>query len=137
MTNVYQDPALPPEWVSCSRTFRLPPSSSPSNRMSGAVSQLAKRIIPLFDRVLVQRVAAETKTKGGLFIPEAAQSKALEGTVVAVGPGAREQATGATLPMSVKVGDRVLLPEFGGSKLEMEGEEFQVFRESDIVARLS
>ena len=56
--------------------------------------------------------------------------------VVAVGPGARSE-SGATLPMSVTVGDKVLLPEFGGAKLEMDGEEFQLFRESDLVAKLS
>jgi len=100
------------------------------------VSGVAKRIIPLFDRVLIQRVAAETKTKGGLLIPEKAQTKGLEGVVVAVGPGARAE-SGSTIPMSVTVGDKVLLPEFGGSKVEMEGEEFQMFRETDIVAKLS
>jgi len=100
------------------------------------VSGVAKRIMPLFDRVLIQRAAAETKTKGGLYIPEKAQTKGLEGVVVAVGPGARAD-SGETIPMSVGVGDKVLLPEFGGSKLEMEGEEFQMFRETDIVAKLS
>ena len=85
---------------------------------------------------IVQRAAAETKTKGGLYIPEKAQTKGLEGVVVAVGPGARTD-SGESIPMSVGVGDKVLLPEFGGSKLEMEGEEFQMFRETDIVAKLS
>jgi len=56
--------------------------------------------------------------------------------VVAVGPGARAE-SGDTIPMSVGVGDKVLLPEYGGSKIEMEGEEFQMFRETDIVAKLS
>ena len=56
--------------------------------------------------------------------------------MVAVGPGGRSE-SGATLPMSVAVGDKVLLPEFGGAKLEVEGEEFQLFRESDLVAKLS
>eukprot|EP00092_Neocalanus_flemingeri_P007288 GFUD01007870.1.p1 GENE.GFUD01007870.1~~GFUD01007870.1.p1 ORF type:complete len:104 (+),score=34.78 GFUD01007870.1:61-372(+) len=101
-----------------------------------AVSAVAKKILPLFDRVLIQRAAAETKTKGGLYIPEKAQSKGLEAVVVAVGPGARAE-SGASIPMSVAVGDKVLLPEFGGSKIEMEGEEFQMFRETDIVAKLS
>ena len=55
---------------------------------------------------------------------------------MAVGPGARSE-SGATIPMSVAVGDKVLLPEFGGAKLELEGEEFQLFRESDLVAKLS
>jgi len=100
------------------------------------VSAAAKRILPLFDRVLIQRAAAETKTKGGLLIPEKAQAKVNEGLVVAVGPGSRSE-SGATIPMSVAVGDKVLLPEFGGAKLELEGEEFQLFRESDLVAKLS
>ena len=83
-----------------------------------------------------QRAAVETKTKGGLLIPEKAQSKQNEGTVVAVGPGARSDA-GATVPMCVAVGDKVLLPDFGGSKIEVDGEEFQMFRETDLVARLN
>jgi len=104
--------------------------------MSGAAAAVAKRIMPLFDRVLVQRVAAETKSKGGILIPEKAQTKGLEATVVAVGPGARNEA-GTHIPMAVSVGDRVLLPEFGGAKVEMEGVELQLFREMDIVAKLS
>ena len=70
------------------------------------------------------------------MIPEKAQSKTNEGFVVAVGPGARTDA-GETVPMSVTVGDKVLLPEFGGSKIEVDGEEFQMFRETDLVARLN
>merc|ERR1712122_183183 len=82
------------------------------------VSAVAKRIVPLFDRVLIQRAAVETKTWGGLLIPEKAQPKQNEGTVVAVGPGARSDA-GDTVPMCVAVGDKVLLPDFGGSKIEV------------------
>merc|ERR1712079_859388 len=100
------------------------------------VSAVAKRVVPLFDRVLIQRAAAETKTKGGLLIPEKAQAKTNEAVVVAVGPGARTEA-GSTVPMTVAVGDKVLFPEFGGNKIEVDGEEFQMFRETDIVARLS
>jgi chaperonin GroES len=98
---------------------------------------VAKRIMPLFDRVLVQRAVAETKTKGGLIIPEAAQKSPLEATVVAAGPGARNASTGETIPMSVAVGDRVLMPEWGSNKLEMDGQEFHVIRETDIVAKLA
>eukprot|EP00088_Acartia_fossae_P004737 TRINITY_DN12041_c0_g1_i1.p3 TRINITY_DN12041_c0_g1~~TRINITY_DN12041_c0_g1_i1.p3 ORF type:complete len:105 (-),score=42.78 TRINITY_DN12041_c0_g1_i1:656-970(-) len=104
--------------------------------MSSAAATIAKRIVPLFDRVLVQRLAAETKSKGGILIPEKAQTKGLEATVMAVGPGVRTEA-GNHLPMAVQVGDKVLLPEFGGAKIEMEGTEFQIFREADIVAKLS
>ena len=100
------------------------------------VSAVARRIAPLADRVLIQRAAAERKTKGGLLIPETAQAKTNEGLVVAVGPGARSD-SGLSLPPSVAVGDRVLLPEFTGVKLEVEGEEFQMFRESDLLAKLS
>ena len=100
------------------------------------VSAAARRISPLFDRVLVQRAMAERKTKGGLLIPEAAQAKTNEGVVVAVGPGGRAD-SGLSLPLTVAVGDRVLLPELGGIKLEVDGEEFQMFRETDLVAKLS
>ena len=65
---------------------------------------------------IVQRIAAETKSKGGILIPEKAQAKTLEATVMAVGPGMRNEA-GAHIPMAVQVGDKVLLPEFGGSKV--------------------
>ena len=84
----------------------------------------------------LQRSLAQTKTAGGLFIPEKAQAKVNEAVVVAVGPGRRDE-RGAILPMAVAVGDTVMLPEYGGSKVEVDGEEFHVFRETDIVARLN
>ena len=100
--------------------------------MSGAV----KRFLPLFDRVLVRRLEAVTTSRGGILIPEKAQKRSEEGEVVAVGPGARP-AEGAHLAMAVAVGDKVLLPGFGGSKVELEGQEYQLFRESDIVAKIT
>ncbi|KAK0166983.1 hypothetical protein PV327_004438 [Microctonus hyperodae] len=97
---------------------------------------IAKRVIPLLDRVLVQRAEAITKTKGGIVIPEKVQQKVLQASVVAVGPGARNEA-GKHVPLSVKVGDIVLLPEYGGTKVQLEDEkEFHLFRESDILAKL-
>merc|ERR1712045_130966 len=101
-----------------------------------SVSGSLKRFIPLFDRILVQRVEAATRTKGGIIIPEKSQGKVLEGTVVAAGPGARNE-KGDTVPMSVQVGDKVLLPEFGGSKIEIEAKEYTILRESDIVAKFA
>lgn len=95
-----------------------------------------KRFLPMMDRVLVQRVEAATKTKGGILIPEKAQSKVLEGTVVAAGPGARSS-DGKTIPNSLAVGDRVLLPEFGGAKIELDDKEYTLFREVDIVAKFA
>ena len=82
-----------------------------------------------------QRAVAETKTKGGLLIPETAQKSGLEATVVAAGPGVRLP-SGEVAPMSVAVGDKVLLPEWGSNKIEMDGEEFHILRESDIIAKL-
>jgi len=102
-----------------------------------SVASVAKRIMPLFDRVLVQRLAPETRTKGGILIPEKAQAKGLEATVVAVGPGFRNLESGHHIPMEVRVGDKVLLPEFGGNKLEMDGNEFHMYREADIVAKIN
>ncbi|XP_011301778.1 10 kDa heat shock protein, mitochondrial isoform X2 [Fopius arisanus] len=98
---------------------------------------VAKRVIPLLDRVLIQRAEAVTKTKGGIIIPEKAQAKVLRGTVVAIGPGSRNE-SGQHVPLSVKVGDTVLLPEYGGTKVNLEDDEkeFHLFRESDILAKL-
>merc|ERR1739848_535814 len=100
------------------------------------VSGSLKRFLPMFDRILVQRADAVTKTKGGIIIPEKAQGKVLEGTVVAAGPGARNE-NGDTVPMSVQVGDKVMLPEFGGSKIEIEAKEYTLLRESDIMAKFA
>ena len=90
----------------------------------------------MFDRILVQRADAITKTKGGIIIPEKAQGKVLEGTVIAAGPGARNE-KGETVPMSIQVGDQVLLPEYGGTKIEIEAKEYTLLREADIVAKFA
>ncbi|XP_073947464.1 10 kDa heat shock protein, mitochondrial [Choristoneura fumiferana] len=97
----------------------------------------AKRLIPLLDRVLIKRAEAVTKTAGGIVIPEKAQSKVLQGEVVAVGPGSRKD-NGDFVPLLVKVGDRVLLPEYGGTKVTLDNEEkeYHLFRESDILAKI-
>uniref|UniRef100_A0A914WSF6 10 kDa heat shock protein, mitochondrial n=1 Tax=Plectus sambesii TaxID=2011161 RepID=A0A914WSF6_9BILA len=93
-----------------------------------------KQFTPLFDRVLVERFAPELKTKGGIMIPEKAHGKVLEATVLAAGPGGRGE-NGHVHPMSVKAGDRVLLPEYGGTKVIMEDKEYFIFRESDIMGK--
>lgn len=100
----------------------------------------AKRLIPLFDRVLVQKAEAVAKTKGGIVIPEKGQSKVLKGTVVAVGPGHKND-TGGYTPLEIKVGDNVLLPEYGGRKIKLEtgeqdSKEYHIFREEEILAKL-
>lgn len=95
-----------------------------------------KRIIPLLDRILIQRAEALTTSKGGIVIPETAQTKVSQGTIVAVGPGARNK-NGDLIPISLNVGDKVLLPEFGGTKVKLDDDkEYQLFRETDILAKL-
>uniref|UniRef100_A0A1B6CL78 10 kDa heat shock protein, mitochondrial n=1 Tax=Clastoptera arizonana TaxID=38151 RepID=A0A1B6CL78_9HEMI len=101
-----------------------------------SLAAAAKRLLPLFDRVLILKAEPVTKTKGGIFIPEKSQGKVLQGTVVAVGPGIRND-KGDLVPLQVQVGDKVLLPEYGGTKVELEeNKEFHLFRESDILAKL-
>ncbi|EDW19165.2 10 kDa heat shock protein, mitochondrial [Drosophila mojavensis] len=98
-----------------------------------------KKIIPMLDRILIQRAEALTKTKGGIVLPEKSVGKVLEGTVIAVGPGTRNATTGSHIPIGVKEGDRVLLPEFGGTKVQLDSDdkkELFLFRESDILAKL-
>merc|ERR1712086_90765 len=101
----------------------------------GTTKRMAARFKPLFDRVLVQRAAQATKSTGGILLPESALAKVNEATVVAVGPGKFSQ-TGTVVPMSVSVGDKVLLPEYGGSPLKLDEEEYHVFRDEDIVGIL-
>ncbi|KAG7214187.1 hypothetical protein KM043_001533 [Ampulex compressa] len=104
--------------------------------MATATAAAIKRLVPLFDRVLVKRAEAVTKTKGGIVLPEKAQAKVLQATVVAIGPGTRNE-KGEHVPLSIKVGDVVLLPEYGGTKVELEeNKEYHLFRESDILAKL-
>merc|ERR1712002_341453 len=102
--------------------------------MRKVLPTMSRVLTPFADRVLVQRLVPETTTKSGILLPEKSVGKVNEGTVVAVGEGARNQ-DGAVIPMNVEVGDNVLLPEFGGTKLELDQEEFMLFRESDLLGK--
>ena len=86
---------------------------------------------PLHDRVLVKRIEAETKSAGGIIIPDAAQKKPIEGEVLAVGNGARDQ-NGQVCALDVKVGDRVLFGTWSGTEVKVGGQELLVMKESDI-----
>ncbi|KAI9104785.1 chaperonin Cpn10 [Phlyctochytrium arcticum] len=101
-----------------------------------SVSGAVKRIIPLFDRVLIQRVKAAERTASGLYIPEKAQENLNEGVVVAVGPGAADQ-TGKVVPVAVREGERVLLPPYGGNSVKVGEQEYFLYRDSEILAKLS
>mmetsp|Transcript_22628 Transcript_22628/g.40114 ORF Transcript_22628/g.40114 Transcript_22628/m.40114 type:complete len:100 (+) Transcript_22628:77-376(+) len=93
-----------------------------------------RKLIPLADRVLVKRALPATKTAGGIFLPESASKKEVDAEVVAVGPGGRN-AQGEVIPMSVSVGDKVLLPEYGGHTVKLGDEEFQLFRNDDLLGK--
>ena len=87
---------------------------------------------PLHDRVLVRRVESDTKTKGGIIIPDTAKEKPQEGEVIAVGAGARDEA-GKLAPLDVKPGDRVLFGKWSGTEVKIDGEDFLIMKESDIL----
>jgi chaperonin GroES len=86
---------------------------------------------PLHDRVIVRRVEEDTKTSGGIIIPDTAKEKPMQGEVIAVGPGGRDE-TGKLVPLDVKVGDRVLFGKWSGTEVKIEGEELLIMKESDI-----
>jgi chaperonin GroES len=87
---------------------------------------------PLHDRVVVKRLDGEEKTKGGIIIPDTAKEKPQEGEVVAVGPGARDEA-GKLVPLDVKAGDRVLFGKWSGTEVKIEGVDLLIMKESDIL----
>ncbi|KAI7886675.1 chaperonin GroS [Lichtheimia hyalospora FSU 10163] len=94
-----------------------------------------KNIIPLLDRVLVQRIKPQEKTASGIFIPEKAQEASNQAVVLAVGKGALNK-EGNHIPLQVATGDKVILPPFGGSAIKVQGEEYFLFRDSEIVAKV-
>lgn len=90
---------------------------------------------PLADRVVVKAIQQEEKTKGGIVLPDTAKEKPQEGEVIAIGPG-KLLDNGQRAPMEVKVGDRVVYARYGGTEIKVEGEEYLILRESDILAVL-
>lgn len=87
---------------------------------------------PLHDRVVVKRVEEDTKTKGGIIIPDTAQEKPMQGEVIAAGPGARDE-NGKVQPLDVKAGDRVLFGKWSGTEVKIDGTEYLIMKESDIM----
>ena len=87
---------------------------------------------PLHDRVVVKRIDADEKSKGGIIIPDTAKEKPSQGEVVAVGPGGRDEA-GKLIPIDLKVGDRVLFGKWSGTEVKIDGEDLIIMKESDIL----
>ena len=90
---------------------------------------------PLHDRVVIRRLEGEEKTKAGIIIPDTAKEKPQEGEVVAVGPGARDEA-GKLIPIDLKAGDRVLFGKWSGTEVKIDGEELIIMKESDVMGVL-
>ena len=87
---------------------------------------------PLHDRVVVRRIEAEEKTPGGVIIPDTAKEKPMQGEVIAVGPGARDE-QGKLVPLDVKAGDRILFGKWSGTEVRIDGEELLIMKESDVL----
>jgi chaperonin GroES len=90
---------------------------------------------PLHDRVVVKRIEAEEKTAGGIIIPDTAKEKPQQGEIIAVGPGGRDE-TGKLIPLDVQVGDRVLFGKWSGTEVKLDGVEYLIMKESDIMGVL-
>jgi chaperonin GroES len=90
---------------------------------------------PLHDRVVVKRIEEEQKTKGGILIPDTAKEKPMQGEVLAIGPGARND-KGDLIPLGVKAGDRVLFGKWSGNEVKLDGDELLIMKESDIMGVL-
>jgi len=87
---------------------------------------------PLHDRVVVRRIEGTEKTAGGIIIPDTAQEKPMEGEIVAVGPGARDE-SGSLAPLDVKKGDRILFGKWSGTEVKINGEDVLIMKESDVM----
>jgi chaperonin GroES len=87
---------------------------------------------PLHDRVVVRRIDADEKTAGGIIIPDTAKEKPMEGEVVAVGPGARDEKS-QLVPLDLKAGDRILFGKWSGTEVKIDGEELLIMKESDVL----
>jgi chaperonin GroES len=91
---------------------------------------------PLHDRVVLERIDADAKTAGGIIVPDTAQEKPQQGEVIAVGPGTRDD-SGKLIPLDVKVGDRVLFGKWSGTEVKIDGSEYLIMQESDIMGVLT
>ncbi len=91
------------------------------------------KVRPLYDRLIIKTLEEEEKTKGGIIIPDTAKEKPVEGKVIAVGAG-RIKKDGTKMPLEIKKGDRVLYAKYGGTEIKMDGEEYLMMKEDDILA---
>ena len=104
----------------------------PGRRSSSTERKRSMKFRPLHDRVVIRRLEAEDKTKGGIIIPDTVKEKPQEGEVVAVGPGARDE-SGKIMPLELKAGERVLFGKWSGTEVKIDGEELLIMKETDVM----
>ncbi|MDR1488739.1 MAG: co-chaperone GroES [Holosporales bacterium] len=88
---------------------------------------------PLYDKILIERLESEEKTVGGIIIPDTAKEKPIEGKVVAIGSGSRSEKTGELMKLEVKVGDKILFGKWSGTEIKLNGKDYLVMKESDVM----
>jgi chaperonin GroES len=110
-------------------------TAGPVTAMPLSWSNFPMKFRPLHDRVVVKRVDSDTKTTGGIIIPDTAAEKPQEGEVVAVGPGARDE-TGKVIPIELKKGDKILFGKWSGTEVKIDGQELLIMKESDVMGVL-
>ena len=113
------------------KAYRIP-DNAPSALRADEEDMAKTKFRPLHDRVVVRRIDAEEKTKGGIIIPDSAKEKPQQGEIVAAGPGARDEA-GKLVKLDVKAGDKVLFGKWSGTEVKLDGEELLIMKESDIM----
>jgi chaperonin GroES len=116
------------------RSDQLSSQTDPKKTPQGDLMAKSK-FRPLHDRIVVKRIDAEEKTKGGIIIPDTAKEKPSQGEVTAVGPGGRDE-NGKLIPIDLKVGDRVLFGKWSGTEVKLDGDELLIMKESDIMGVL-
>ena len=104
----------------------------PGRRSSSTERERSMKFRPLHDRVVVRRIEADAKTKGGIIIPDTVKEKPQEGEVVAVGPGGRDE-SGKITPIELKAGDRILFGKWSGTEVKIDGEELLIMKETDVM----
>jgi chaperonin GroES len=112
--------------------FHIERFSPPRPRCGDEETMAKTKFRPLHDRVVVRRIEADTKTAGGIIIPDSAQEKPQQGEIVAVGPGGRHEA-GKLIPIDLKVGDKVLFGKWSGTEVKLDAQELLIMKESDIM----
>src|SRR5262245_52019917 len=129
---------MSPRWLAlqcrdCQRQFEPRISQRNAARQPAKRKVMAKlKFRPLHDRVVVKRIEAEEKTAGGIIIPDTAKEKPMQGEIVAVGPGGRDE-NGKLVPIDVKAGDKVLFGKWSGTEVKLDGDELLIMKESDIM----